>query len=150
MAGATVGADLKIDAAGLRAVALDLRKVSAESAKYLQRRLKTVGSLVAGEAQIAAGWSTRIPASIRANATARSVSVLAGGPRAPHAITFEGRADGGPRRHPVFAQGDRATWTWVAQQPRPFLAVALARKTSEVIDQVAEAVMDAAREAHLA
>lgn len=97
------------------------------------------GNIVAEAARNNAGFSSRIPGSIRTSVTSKGVSVRAGGAAAPHAVTWEGNAQGGARKHPVYARGARGSWTWAAQDPpKPYLLPALTAN----LDAVAEALAD--------
>jgi hypothetical protein len=124
---------LAIDAQGLTALARDIKKIADRDMTLRMRKgLKTAGEVVATAARSNAGWSTRIPGSTRVGVTQRGVYVRAGGPAAPHAVTFEGKVGGGARKHPVFATGPRSSWTWVAQSPRSYLQPALAANLDNV------------------
>jgi hypothetical protein len=135
---------LAVDAQGLRQLARDVNRIADKDLRLRFRKgLNKAGEIVAAEARSRSGWSSRIPSTIRTGVTTRGVYVRAGGPRAPHAVTFEGKADGSARRHPVFARGARSNWTWVAQDPRPFLRPALASKVEDVMTVAADSLLDA-------
>ena len=113
----------------------------------LSARLKEAGELVAAAARLYSGWSHRIPGSIH-TVMAPAIDtcyVVAGGPGAPHAITFE--APNAPWwKHPVFATGPRETWHWVAQiPPRRFLLPAAENELDGVARVVAQVVDDWAK-----
>lgn len=132
---------MAVDAQGLRQLSKDLRKIGdKELSKQLRVGLKQAGEIVAAAARSNASWSTRIPGSIRTGVTQKGVYVRAGGRAAPHAITFEGKSNGGDRRHPVFARSDetRQEWTWVTQTARPFLKPALNDNVNKVVTEVAD------------
>lgn len=99
------------------------------------------GNIVAEQARENAGWSSRIPGSIRVSVTTKGVAVRAGGAAAPHAVTFEGNAQGGARRHPVFARGPRPGWTWAPQNPpRPYLLPALNSNLDNIASTLADGI----------
>lgn len=124
-----------VDARGLQKLSRDLKKIGEKDLnKQLRAGLKKSGEIVAESARQKSSWSTRIPASVKVVVTQKGVAVRAGGESAPHAGTFEGKNNGTPMRHPVFARGDSANWTWVAQTPRPFLKPALESNIEKVAD----------------
>ncbi|MGH3521314.1 MAG: hypothetical protein ACRDU4_00470, partial [Mycobacterium sp.] len=89
--------------------------------------------IVAKYAKQNAGWSRRIPRTIRVRRIKlMNITVQAGGPDAPHARVFE-PSNGRAVRHPVFARGPKAKWTWVTQKPKPFMAPALARARKDIV-----------------
>jgi len=141
MAPQTQSNSISVDVTGLRQLSRDINSSGNRYLKLrLQQGLREGAEVVAVAARSKAAFSTRIPDSIRVAVTARGAYVRAGSARAPHAVTFEGTASGGPRRHPVFARGGRATWTWVPQSPRPFLLPALIQTTDQVVEKVADAM----------
>ena len=110
--------------------------------------VKDAAELIAADARKIAGrWSRRIPPSIRVTVAAdgKSATITAGGPEAPHAIVFEDPGGGAWRNHPVFGRPDRTRrdWTWVAQQPRPFLAAAADRQASKAADLIGDGFVTA-------
>lgn len=130
---------LSVDVTGLAQLTRDVNRIGNTALKTEMRAgLRKAGNVVATAAKSNASWSKRIPGSIRVGVTARGVSVHAGGQKAPHAVVFEGRVDGGNRRHPVYAQGERGGWTWAEQQAKPFMRSAL----NDNVDRVAEVVAD--------
>lgn len=132
-----------VDAQGLRQLSRDLKKIADQDmSKQLRIGLKKSGDIVAKAAKSKASWSTRIPGSIRVGVTQKGVYVRAGGKTAPHAITFEGKNNGGNRRHPVFARSSRPRedWTWVIQEARPFLKPALNDNVAKVVNEVADEI----------
>ncbi len=109
----------------------------------LAERLRKAAQPVADDARLrSARWSRRVPLSVR-----------------PQAYTFEGRADGRPIAHPVYARGPRIRgplvngrhvppgWTWVKQIPvRPFLREAIDAKQDEMVRIFAGIVDDWAKQ----
>lgn len=114
----------------------DLRKALKAAAdgtdKRLRKGLKSAGDITAKKAEERASWSSKIPGSIRTSVGQKNVAVIAGGPKAPEAISYETHG-----KHPVFSK-NRKRWN---KKPlkRPFLKPA----AEETVDQVAEAVLDA-------
>lgn len=81
--------------------------------------------------------------SIRVSATQTGVSVYAGGAKAPYARVHE---FGG--RWPIYATGDRSTWTWyppAGQSPaRPFFYPAVESEAPAVVEELLDTVNDVA------
>lgn len=133
-----------VDAQGMGQLSRDLSRIGSTALDVqVKAGLVDAGDVVANAARRNASWSSRIPASVRTEATSRGVFVRAGGDKAPHAVTFEGRVDGGNRSHPVFAEGDRATWIWAEQPARPFLMPAMQDNLDRGAEKVADAVVKA-------
>ena len=118
-----------IDVTQLDALAKDLRKASVSVAKDFDKGLVAAGKIVAADAKSRAGFSSRIPGSIRVRRRGRSVRVQAGGSAAPHAPAFENQGNPGTFRHPVYGNFD----VWVAQQAHPFLGPAAEAKEGEML-----------------
>lgn len=131
---------IAVDARGLRQLSKDLKKIGDKDlSKELRAGLRKSGEVVAAAARSNASWSSRIPGSIKVVVQQKGVAVRAGGDKAPHAVTFEGKNNGQPRRHPVFARGARSDWTWAAQDPpRPYLKPALSANLDKVIQVVGD------------
>jgi len=136
------GTLVTLDLSGLRDFATAVRKASPELRKALRAGLKEGGDIVADEARARSSWSSRIPGSIRVRTAGIRVSVVAGGAKAPDGAPYENKGLPGQFRHPVFAQGDRASWTWVNQKARPFLRPAAEATAPEVADKVAANVLE--------
>lgn len=132
---------LAVDVRGLTQLAKDLNKIADKDLRNrLRKGLRAGGNIVAAAAKANASWSGRIPGSIRVGVTTKGVYVRAGGPKAPHAVVFEGKVDGGDRRHPVFATGDRGTWHWAVQPKKPFLVPALNANAEKVAALAADEI----------
>lgn len=114
----------------------------------LADRLRRAAQPIADDAAArAAAWSVRVPLSIRFGGGGSRITIVAGGARAPQAGVMEGKPDGRPRAHPVFARGPRESWTWKDQIPvRPFLAEAVDAKQDEMLEILAGVVDDWAAE----
>lgn len=126
-------------------IARDMRKLPEETQKAVRPKLRAGGELVAADARVRAGWSSRIPGTVRVRTSFREdrekVSVIAGGSGAPHARPYEGIATQGDTfRHPVY--GNREVW--VAQDKRPFIFPAAEAKGEEVTGLIRAALDDAA------
>jgi len=114
----------------------------------LAERLRKAAQPIADDARRrAARWSVRVPLSVRLQGGASRITIAAGGPRAPQALTMEGYPSGRPRSHPVYARGPRKDWTWAPQIPvRPFLADAVDAKAGEMVKILAGVVDDWAKQ----
>lgn len=111
-------------------------------------RLIQAAEVIADGARRRSSWSTRIPASVHTVAGAGETAlIVAGGERAPHAITFE--APGAPYwKHPVYGHGPRKDWHWAAQvPPRRFLLPAAVEECDRAVRVYAEIVDDWAEKA---
>jgi hypothetical protein len=118
---------------------------------WIPDRLKQAAEVIAEDARVlSATWSERVPASVRVygvrgTGRGQSVTISAGGVRAPMAYTNEGYRGGRPVWHPVYGRGDRADWTWVPQTPRPFMRPAAEARAGQAADVFAKAIDDWAR-----
>jgi hypothetical protein len=132
----------------------------------LANRLRAACKPVTDAAKLSSSrWSRRVPASVRLGGGAAHVQIVAGGQRAPQAYTMEGTATGLPIAHPVYGHGPRKRgtlvtgphgggqhyvppgWTWVKQQPRPFLREAIDANLDLMVSRFADVVDDWARQA---
>lgn len=118
-------------------IARDMRALPEETRKAVRPALRKAGEQVAREAAVNASWSSRIPATLKVVTSFRQnregVTVVAGGPKAPHARPYEGIATRGATfRHPVHGNYD----VWVAEPTRPFL-----RPAAEAAGPSAEALV---------
>jgi hypothetical protein len=130
----------------------DMARLPNEARRKLRPALRASGEDMAADARTRAGWSSRIPATIKVRSSFRAdregVEIVAGGPSAPHARPYEGLSSGssGKFRHPVYADAANLTrkgWTWVDQATRPFLMPA-AEAGVEKATQNLTAALDAA------
>jgi|SRR5271165_5725196 len=108
----------------------------------LGRRLREAAEVIADQARVnAAGWSARIPPSIKVSGGAGGVSIISGAPPA-----YPNEVDG--VRHPVF--GGRGTRRpkapWVRNQHRPFLAPAADERIDEAAEKFSRVIDDWAEE----
>lgn len=127
---------LRIDTSGLNDLAKALRKAAPEVSKEFGTALRAAGVLVANEAKQRAGFSSRIPGSIRVRRSATQVKVMAGNDNAPHAAAFEHKGEPGTFRHPVYGNQD----VWVAQPAHPYLTPAAEAREAETLVLVMAAV----------
>lgn len=120
-------------------VAEDLRRLPTEHRKAVRPKLVKAGESVVRDARARAGWSDRIPGTVKMKVSFRfdreQVLIVAGGPSAPHARPFEGMSRD-PFRHPVY--GNREVW--VPEPARPYLLPAGRAHRAE-IDGLMRSVM---------
>ena len=118
-----------------------MRRAAPEVAKDLKGSLRRAGEIVAADARSRAGFSSRIPGTVKVRVSGPSVSVVAGGSGAPGAAPLENRGRSGTFRHPVFGNRD----VWVAQEAHPFLVPAADAQMGRIVAAVEQAVDDALR-----
>ena len=112
------------------------------AATDLARRLREAAQIIADQARVnAAGWSVRVPPSIRITGGGVTVSISSGAPPSyPNEIPGV--------RHPVF--GGRGTKRphapWVTNQHRPFLAPAADEKADAALEAFSKVIDDWAAE----
>ena len=108
----------------------------------LGRRLREAAEVIAEQArENAAGWSARIPPSIKVSGGAGGVSIMSGAPPAyPNEVAGV--------RHPVFGgRGTRRPGApWVTNAHRPFLAPAADERIDEAAEKFARVIDDWAKE----
>lgn len=130
----------------------DMRALPFEARKAARPKLRKAGENIVGTARILAGWSTRIPPTIRVRTSFRvdreGVTIIAGGPKAPHARPYEGTGGKPSFKHPVHANPNqsRNEWHWVDQATRPFLLPAARMNSAATTALMVEALGEAARE----
>jgi hypothetical protein len=132
-----------VDTRALNRLARDLRKSAPEAAAAAKTRIRAMAEVVAEDARHRAGFSTRIPTTIRVRSTGFTVRIVAGGDAAPDAAPLENKGREGDFRHPVFGDRER----WVSQKARPFLAPALDAHREMVVHELEAAVHDAVERA---
>lgn len=130
-----------VDARDLTNLYRDLDAAGKDIAAALLADVKAAAQPVLDDATAAASQaSTRIPGSMRLVSRGGrghvSVSIRAGGKKAPNAAAFENGGKAGTFRHPVF--GNRSVW--VEQEAHPALLPALRRNLQRIADNVSEAV----------
>lgn len=115
------------DATSMESLTRDLRDAAARCDREMNATLAEVGELLERTAREVVK-SEKIKPTIHAHPPAGGVVVVtAGDADVPLAALWDkGNAGSGNSRkstfsHPVFASGDRATWTWVQQIRKPFL-----------------------------
>jgi hypothetical protein len=126
-----------VNTAGMRNLSRALRTVGPTMPLRLSKALKVGAEFIAVDARARAGWSTRIPGTIRVGGGVAKVTISAGGSGAPHAAAFENRGKEGEFRHPVHGHTDR----WVGQEARPYLVPALEAGAPQ-LELVIDAVID--------
>lgn len=128
-----------------RDVQRDLRALSPEMRKELNKKLKAAAAIVAADAGVNASWSTRIPSAIVPTAGMKYAGVRINRRKAPHGSLFElgSRRNRGSIRHPLFGNRDY----WYSIPTRPFIAPALRADTPKVRALIIEAMRDASRKA---
>ena len=107
----------------------------------LGRRLREAAEVIAEQARVNAGWSARIPPSIKVSGGAGGVSIITGAPPAyPNEIPGV--------RHPVFGgRGTRRPHApWVTNQHRPFLGPAADERIDEAAEKFAQVIDDWCKE----
>ena len=124
-----------------------IKKMDAGISKELNKELRNViKSTIIPAAKANAGWSSRIPGSIKPVVGTKTIGARIASRQAPHGRPYEalqkGRRFRSHFRHPVY--GNREVW--VNQRTRPFLAPAFDAKAGEAT-KAAEAAIDKAARA---
>ncbi len=122
---------IHIDVSDLKRLSVALKKAEPALQKQFLKDLSAAGQIVAARARANASFSSRIPRSIRVRRRGVSVSIEAGGTKAPDAAPFEHGGQSGTFRHPVFGQD-----VWVNQQAHPFLHPAAEQSQGEIVAAV--------------
>ena len=133
---------IRVDSPDIRRLVDQLSRARRQIKPGVKGAQVNTANRVARKAKQLAHWSRRIPKTIKVIGKGNIVQVIAGGPTAPHAPVFEAPA-GRPVRHPVYARGkNRGDWTWVAQQPRPFIQPAVRMEGQPAADAELSKVAD--------
>ena len=103
------------------------------AASDLARRLREAAQIIADQARVNAGWSRKIPPSIKVSGSATISISSSAGPAYPNEIPGV--------RHPTF--GHRP---WVTNAHRPFLAPAADERADAAAEQFAKVIDDWAAE----
>ena len=130
-----------LDCRDFQKFAKALRKQAPMIGKEVKIGLRGAGEEVATIARAnVAPYSKKIPASVKVRVSSFTVSVVAGGKKAPNAEPFEHGGAPGKFRDPLF--GDRSHW--YDHQAHPFLlpALAVGREAAQqaIIDVMDKAV----------
>jgi hypothetical protein len=133
MAGKT-GVPIIIDTKQFSALTRGIRASGPAGAAAVRGALRDSAEIVKAAAAQNAFYSSRIPGSLKARATATNFKVSAGGDAAPDAAPIENKGRGFVR-HPVF--GNRENWTEKHSHPA-FLAPALEAHTEEIVELIAD------------
>lgn len=134
-----------IDTRAYRDAAKALRQGAKHLNRELRKELRAAGEIMAVEARKVAGeHSETIPPTIKVRVAGATVSVQAGGAKAPIAGLFElgnkGRASRGKTfRHPVFNTG-----VWVEQPRHRFLEPAAEKTLPEAQERIMHALEETA------
>lgn len=122
-----------------------LKQGSKDLNKTLRTELRAAGEVVAtGARALASTHSDHIADTIRVSTSGYTVRITAHGALAKmYEVGNEGRTS--PTfSHPVFARGDKSTWTWVHGQKRyPFLLPTFLAGRDRVLAQMTKAIHDA-------
>jgi hypothetical protein len=134
----------EVDGDMFRTFSRELKKVEPELAKSLNKELKrVVTETIMPAARSNAGWSSRVPAAIKPQATTKGMGLRVARGKAPHGRPFEGIGGNGTFRHPVFGNKQ----VWVAQTTRPFLQPAFDANREKAVEGAQKAMMEAAKSA---
>lgn len=142
MAGKT-GIPIIVDTKQFSALTRGIRATGPAGARAVRAALRECAELVKRNAEARASYSSRIPGSMKARATAVNFKVSAGGDAAPNAAPIENKGKGFVR-HPEW--GNRERWTDKNSHPA-FLSPALEEETDAILELIAdryEAAIDAA------
>lgn len=129
-----------LDIGSVSKLASAFKVASPAVAKSFRANMRTAADATVKDAQDRISpHSNKIPASIRRGGSVGTLTVSAGGPKAPNAAPLENGGQDGEFRHPLF--GDRNDW--VNQQAHPFLHPA-AEAQADVLGVKIDAVIDEA------
>lgn len=128
-------------------IAQDMRALPNELQQALRPRLRRAGERTAGVIRSRAGWSSRIPGTVKVrtsfSANREGVFITAGGAKAPHAVLYElGQRSPASFRHPIFGRTDRK---WVDQATRPFFFNSAETQRELTTAEIQDALTDAAQ-----
>ncbi len=122
---------------GLKDLSKDLAAIDKQIRQDFGGMLRAAAQPVVDQATANAGFSTRIPGTIRVKAAGgtatATIRVTAGGNKAPGAAALEHGGMPGSFRHKVFGHD-----VWVEQPARPFLLPALVTGADQVVERVAD------------
>lgn len=135
----SVAPELSVQLDGLKDLQKALKAAADGTDKRLKTGLKNAGNIAAKQAKEEASWSSKIGKSIKVSVTQKQVAIVAGGPKAPEAISYEVHG-----KHPVYArEKDRKKWAWNKKPlKRPFLVPAVNTKVNEVAEAILDAIGD--------
>lgn len=122
-----------VDATQLVKLARKLEGAPPRLSRDVRGRFRAIGRIVGDAARDEAGWSSRIPDTVKVRVTANAIVIEAGGPDAPHAALAELR---GTWRHPLF--GDKEHW-YSETKPK-FLTPAYEKSQAEVGEEMVRAI----------
>lgn len=134
------GLSVKLDMNELQALYADLRKAGSGLTVELRRGVTNAVKPLVAAVKAEAGFSSRIPATVQAKtsfaARKTSVSIVAGGPKAPGAAPVNNKGRGGTFKHPVFGRD-----AWVPQAAHPLFTAPI-RAGQPQADRAMLAVLD--------
>jgi hypothetical protein len=132
--------EFRVDAKELSALFAAAKAAEGQIQVELRRGIKAAAKPVVDAIKADAGFSSRIPASIKAKASfakkGASVLIVADAKKAPEAGPLNNKGKGGSFKHPVFG-----TDTWVQQAARPFFQTG-ALRGAPAADKAMLTVMD--------
>lgn len=137
-----VGIDVGIQADGLTQFYRDLEAMNKDLAKGLLADMKEACKPILDSAVSNASFSKKIPGTIRLVATGGSrgsatISIRAGGAKAPNAAPLENKGNSGQFRHPVFGNKNN----WVSQEAHPYMYPAISKDIDAVGEKLADSLV---------
>lgn len=143
------GASIVIDTKQFSALTRGIRASGPAGKAAVRGAMRESAEIVKAEAARRASFSSRIPGSLKARATATNFKVSAGGEAAPDAAPIENKGRGHVR-HPTFSPrsgvAERVGWTDKNSRPA-FLSPALEAHTEEIAELIADQLTEAVAKA---
>lgn len=131
-----------------RKVARDFAAISKENKTALRRGMRKIATPTLKKVRIAAGWSSRIPASTKLttglNKRFTGIRIETDRTKSPHARPYENYGRVGHYRHPVYADSskDRKLWTWVSAPARPYMYPTAVEDLPEIGERMLDTLID--------
>lgn len=135
---------MSVDDSQLKALIRDLGQVPAAVQRTMRPAILKAGQPVLAQMKSNASWSTRIPGAITMKPAGSFAGVqfrVNSGP-APHARPYEHFGEPGTFRAPLWGNREH----WYPHRARPFFYRAVEEKADEVVNVLADAVMQAAEQ----
>jgi hypothetical protein len=147
---AKAGASILIDTKQFSMLVRGIRASGPAGKAAVRGAMAESAAIVKAEAARRASFSRRIPASLKARATATNFKVSAGGEAAPNAAPIENKGRGFVR-HPIFVPLDKlpgppGSWTEKNSHPA-VLSPAFEATEEEVIELITDRLTDAVAKA---
>jgi hypothetical protein len=146
---AKAGASILIDTKQFSLLVRGIRASGPAGKAAVRGAMRESAELVKAEAAQRASFSSRVPGSLTARATATNFKVSAGGEAAPDAAAIENKGRGFVR-HPTYSPRpgvpERVGWTDKNSHPA-FLSPAMEAKEEEVVELITERLTDAVAKA---